>query len=204
MRRLCVSRESSAFEQICAHYFFGWGKLEQERENCYVTYPFHHQSLPRGYSGAILLQLCVLHTTIFSIINNMPPKPDLLYNETAAVVIMKYFSLVTQKILVEAVGKAFPFVPIRVQRYKSWGWGCSFFTHSLSEAVNGATNSTVHSFWSFSFQWQSLMKLAWPCVIPMYILWIHQSLSYPEHLSGVTGPSCAAWNDALGFSLGPI
>jgi len=35
--------------------------------------------------------------------NNMPPKSDLLYNETAATIIMKYSSLETEKIATDAV-----------------------------------------------------------------------------------------------------
>lgn len=35
----------------------------------------------------------------------MPPKPDLLYNETAAVMIMKYFSLVTEEIVTWSCGQ---------------------------------------------------------------------------------------------------
>lgn len=83
----------------------------------------------------------------------MPPKPDLLYNETAAVMIMKYFSLVTEKILVEAVDKALPFVLIWVS-LTNLGDGVAVSLHAVcySETVNGVTSCTVHFSWSFFFQ----------------------------------------------------
>lgn len=45
----------------------------------------------------------MLHTKIISIINNMPPESDLLYNDTAATMIIKYSSLETEKIATDAV-----------------------------------------------------------------------------------------------------
>lgn len=51
----------------------------------------------------MLLLLWVLHAKIISIINNMPPKSDLLCNEIAATMIMKYFSLETENIATDAV-----------------------------------------------------------------------------------------------------
>lgn len=98
-----------------------------------------------------------------------------------------------RKQLLEPVDKAFPFVLIWVLHYESQGWGCSFFTHSLFPRRCQWSNQLPVAQFIFpghfpSSDSQSLMKLALLRVIPMYILWIHQSLPYPEHLSGVTDP----------------
>lgn len=131
----------------------------------------------------------------------MPPKPDLLYNETAAVMIMKYFSLVTEKIVIWSCGQGVSICAHVGLVLQILGLGLQFlYTQFVTQKLSMEQSVVQFIFLGHfpSSDNQSSMKLAWPCVILMYIS--HGSTKAYLMLSiypGVTGPAYAAWTLGL-------
>lgn len=121
----------------------------------------------------------------------MPPKSDLLYNETAATVVMKYSSLETENSYRCGGRRSF--------HVCAYGFCVINLTDGVavcySEVIGGATGCVIWGFCLFSFQWQLVLPAT--CVILCYIHVRPAGLSELALPWRVTGPGHAAWTLAL-------
>lgn len=99
---------------------------------------------------------------------------------------MKYFSLVTEKIVTWSCGYGISICAHMGLALQILGMGLQFlYTQFVTQKLSMEQPVVQFAFPGHfpSSDNQSLMKLEWPCVVLMYIPWIHQSLPYLEHLS---------------------